>query len=315
MNKFDDARPDAARLLVEQAEKYPVRDVTAHSAEFLTYGDAIRMALKRLGVGALIKIGLWPKLIYANLILGWFEEFKAYWVNELGMRPISPPDFHFLRGIYRQRFQTLLEVADDELLEKGYWDHRSLFLLFQNAFNIALRPLIFHRYAKFAPKGGNILEFGCGLAPIATSISKFYANYDLQVTCADIEHLLFHHVRWKFRDQPFIRFISIDPRENDPLDDMLYDAIFCTTVLEHVPRPLETVKSLHSHLKPGGVLIFDYIKSEGKGLDSAGGLRDRLAALAYVADNLEVIEGEIFLDGRDVGQVVCGKPATLRMKS
>ena len=55
----------------------------------------------------------------------------------------------------------------------------------------------------------------------------------------------------------------------------------------------------------GGYLLFDYINSEGKGLDSEGGVRERIPALEYVRDHFDVVEGYLHLDGRDVSRVVC----------
>lgn len=232
---------------------------------------------------------LWDRLVYSNLAIAWFDEFERYWVGELGLRPITPLDFHFLRGIYRQRFQTLLEVSDANALEEGWRDARSLYLLFHLSFKNALRPLADREYLPWIHHGNAIMVFGCGLAPIASSLVRFYRDYNLRVTCADIEHLFFHYVRWKFKNQPWIRTIAIDPCANMVLDDIRYDTILCMTVLEHVPRPVQTLKSLHACLNPEGYLIFDYIKSEGKGLDSESGLRDRIPALQFVRENFDIV--------------------------
>jgi hypothetical protein len=57
----------------------------------------------RLGLLGLTILAGWHRaLIYANLRLGWFEEFQRYWVDELGNRPLHPHDFYHLYGVYRQ---------------------------------------------------------------------------------------------------------------------------------------------------------------------------------------------------------------------
>lgn len=90
-------------------------------------------------------------MIYSGLVLGWFDEFRDYWVGELGLRPIHPPDFHFLSGIFRQRFHTLVEVSDEIALEDGWRDERSIYLQFNGVFKLAIRPLIFRRYVGYIP--------------------------------------------------------------------------------------------------------------------------------------------------------------------
>jgi len=83
--------------------------------------------------------------------------------------------------------------------------------------------------------------------------------------------------------------------------------IFCQAVFEHLPRPMSVIKHLHSKIKPGGYLIFDYINTEAKGLDTMGALRDRDAVLQYILENFKVVEGKISVDGRNVGTTVCRK--------
>lgn len=305
MNKYDDVRLDVARLLAGQRKQCGASKSLASSAERLALVDRLKLRIFRKIVGELVDRRLWERLVYSNLALDWFDEFERYWVGELRLRPINPLDFHFLRGLYRQRFQSLVDVSDANALEEGWRDARSLYLLFHLAFRNALRPLAAREYLPWIRHGGAILEFGCGLAPIASSLARFYRDYNLQITCADIEHLLFHYVRWKFRNESCVRTVSIDPGDDEVLDDVHYDTILCMTVLEHVPRPVQTLKSLHARLNPGGYLIFDYIKSEARGLDSEGGLRDRIPALQFVLERFDIVAGEIHLDGRDVGRVVC----------
>ena len=305
MNKFDDVKLDVPRLLAEQSQKLGTVPPHAHRESRSPGSTPFRMGLKRRAMEALVDSQLWDRLVYSNMALGWFHEFERYWVGELGLRPLTPQDFHFLKGVYRQRFQTLVDVSDANALDEGWRDARSIYLLFHLAYKNALRPLAARDFIKWMPRHGTVLEFGCGLAPIASSLTQFYCDRKLHITCADIEHVLFYFVRWKFRSESRVRTLAIDPHAAEPLDEVTYDAICCMTVLEHVPRPLQTVQRLHVHLKLGGHLIFDFIRSEGKGLDSEGGVKERLQTLQYIRDNFYVVEGELHLDGRDVSRVVC----------
>lgn len=251
----------------------------------------------------------WRRLIYANLKLDWFDEFRAYWTGELGNRPLAGPhEFYYLYDLYRQRFQSVA-VPDgaggaDHLA--AWHDARTIYLLFFNQFKLALNPLAAAPYVGFIPVGGKVCEYGCGFAPIATSLTRYYAHRDLSITCADIPALMFHFTRWKFRDTRHIRTVAIDPADDAPLDET-YDAIFCMTVFEHLPRPLPVAQHLHDRLRPGGILVFDYILSEGAGLDTASARDARGAVLDYIAAHFEPVRGTIDPSGARSETVICRK--------
>jgi len=308
MNRYDDVQLDVAQLLEEQSPRLPAHDPSARSADHLGLAGSLKARLRLYATGLVYKSGVYHRLTYSNLKLDWFYEFQDYWVNELGNRPIRPHDFYFLYSTYRQRFQSL-EVPDSTSCEEHlqtWQDPRTIYLLFHNQFRIALSPLVAHRFIRYIPRGGNVCEYGCGLGPISSSLCRFYPYLNIRITCADIPTIVFHFARWKFREQRFVRMLAIDPSDEAPLDDD-FDTIFCKTVLEHLPSPLPVVQHLHSRLKPGGYFIFDYIKSEGGGLDTAGALRERIQVLQYVLSNFKVIKGQVLLDGSNVGTVVCKK--------
>jgi 2-polyprenyl-3-methyl-5-hydroxy-6-metoxy-1,4-benzoquinol methylase len=306
MNKYDDVHLDVVRLLKEQARPsaYDPGVKSADDLGFRRLGAVSRLYL----TGLLYKTGIYQRLIYSNLKLDWFYEFRDYWVNELGHRPIDPHDFHFLRGVYRQKFQDV-EVpglATDAQHLNAWRDPRNIYLLFANQYKLALQPLSAHRFIKYVPRNGRVCEYGCGLAPIATGLCKFYPQRNVCITCADLPTILFHFARWKFREKKFIRMVEINHGNDEPLDGE-FDVIFCMAVLEHLPRPGPVIKHLHSRIRRGGYLIFDYLKTEGKGLDTQGAARDRISVLRYILDKFEVVEGKPALDGSDFGTIVCKK--------
>jgi 2-polyprenyl-3-methyl-5-hydroxy-6-metoxy-1,4-benzoquinol methylase len=308
MNKYDDVRLDVVRLLSEQASKLPAHDPYSKSGDDLNFFKSIRNRFQLYFTGFLYKLGIYQKLIYSNIKLDWFYEFRDYWVNELGNRPINPCDFYFLLGIYRQKFQNV-EVPDsptDDQYIKVWQDPRNIYSLFANQYKYALNPFSAYHFIRYIPKGGSVCEYGCGLAPITTSLCRFYLYRDLKITCADIPTLMFHFCRWKFKDRKFIHMLEIDPSNDEPLEGD-FDVIFCLTVLEHLPRPMPVIKHLYSKIKPGGYLIFDYIRSEGGGLDTKGSSRDRNTVLRYILDNFKVIKGQISIDGSNVDTAVCRK--------
>jgi len=100
--------------------------------------------------------------------------------------------------------------------------------------------------------------------------------------------------------------VAVEPDDDTPLPG-LYDTIFCLEVLEHLPRPLAALEHFHRALKPGKHLVFDYIRSEGTGLDTATSLRDRLPALRFVLDHFDIVKGRVTTDGAHVEPAVARK--------
>jgi len=315
MNLYDDFRPDVARLLKGQDAKLRPSSLGASSGDGL--GPLGRLAsLARLyGAGALVRSGIHRRLVYANLRLDWFVEFQRYWVEELGNRPIQPHDFHFLHGVYRQRLQDIRfdhlsdpALASDAKHLESWRDARIVYHLFAHTYRQALSPLRVHPFVKFLPRGGRVAEYGCGTAPILTALTRHYRHLDLELVGADLPHLLFHNARWKFRNDPFVTLVAIEPNDDAPLPGS-YDTIFCLEVFEHLPRPLSVLEHFHRVLRPGGHLVFDYIRSDGSplGLDTAAALRDRSESLRFVLDNFVVVQGHVTTDGEHVAPAVARK--------
>jgi len=313
VNRYDDVRPDVAALLTQQDATLAPPNSAARSGDALSALGRLASLARLYALGALVKMGWHRRLVYANLRLDWFHEFQRYWVDELGNRPIHPHDFHFLSGIYRQRLQTIYfeqiekpELASDERHLEAWRDHRAAYYLFAYTYRQALAPLRVHPFVRHLPRGGRVAEYGCGAAPILTALARRYRHLDLQLVGADIPHLLFHYARWKFKQDRFVTMLAVNPNDDAPLPG-LYDTIFCLEVLEHVPRPLAALEHFHRALKPGGHLVFDYVRSEGTGLDTATSLRDRLPALRFVLDRFDIVQGRVTTDGAHVEAAVARK--------
>lgn len=313
VNRYDDVRLDVAALLKQQDASLPGPDSAARSGDGLGAFGRVASLVRLYALGALVKMGWHRRLVYANLRLDWFFEFQRYWMEELGNRPIHPHDFYFLSGVYRQRLQTIYfeqienpELASDERHLEAWRDHRAIYYLFAYTFRQALSPLRVHPFIGYVPRGGRVAEYGCGAAPILTALARRYRHLDVQLVGADIPHLLFHYARWKFRRDRFVSMVAVEPNDDTPLPG-LYDTIFCLEVLEHLPRPLAALEHFHRALKPGGHLVFDYVRSEGTGLDTATSLRDRLPALRFVLDRFDIVEGRVTTDGVHVEPTVARK--------
>ena len=308
MNRYDDFRPDVSRLLAEQSARLPVKPPGARSGDGL--GPLARLASRlRLGALGLLVLSGWHRaLMYSNLRLDWFEEFQRYWVEELGNRPLHPHDFYHLYGVYRQRLQSIApDLASDASQLASWRDHRIVYYLFSHAYRQALSPLRVQRYARFLRRHGRVAEYGCGTAPITTALARHYRHLDLQLVGC----------RYCARPVP-LRPLAVpgtcptSPRSRSPPTTTRRCPASTTRSsawrrFEHVPRPLAALGHFHTVLRPGGVLIFDYIRSEAIGLDTPAALRDREPALRLIADRFEPVEGRIALDGGDQPPTVVRK--------
>ena len=313
VNRYDDVRLDVAALLKQQDASLAPAEPSARSGDGLGALGRLGSLARLYALGALVKLGWHRRLVYADLRLDWFFEFQRYWVEELGNRPIHPHDFHFLSGVYRQRLQTIYfeqienpDLASDERHLEAWRDHRAVYYLFAYTYRQALSPLRVHPFIGCVPRHGRVAEYGCGAAPILTALARRYRHLDLQLVGADIPHLLFHYARWKFRHDRFVTMVPIDANDDAPLPG-LYDTIFCLEVLEHVPRPIAALEHFHRALKPGGHLVFDYVRSEGTGLDTATSLRDRLPALRFILERFDIVRGRVPTDGAHVETAVVRK--------
>lgn len=315
MNHYDDFRPDVQALLKEQDGKLSPPPPAARSADGL--GPVARLAsLGRLyALGALVGSRLYPRLVLANLRLDWFFEFREYWVQELGNRPIQLHDFYHLAGVYRQRLQNIHfehfekpDLATDDKHLESWRDPRIIYYLFSHSYRHALSPLRVHRFARFIPRGGRVAEYGCGTAPIVAALARWYRHFDLQLVGADLPHLLFHYARWRFRNCPWVTMVPVQPDDDAPLPGA-YDTIFCLEVLEHLPRPIPVLQHFHRALKPGGHLVFDYIRSDaiGLGLDTLSSLQDRVTAIQFILDHFDVVAGRVTTDGSHIDRAVARK--------
>jgi 2-polyprenyl-3-methyl-5-hydroxy-6-metoxy-1,4-benzoquinol methylase len=304
VNRYDDIRPDVPALLAAQAGALPPADPAARSGEGLAPLGRVASVARLYGLGLLVRLGLHRRLVHANLRLDWFHEFQEYWTQVLDNRPIHPHDFYYLHGVYRQRLQSVVpDLGSDAAHLEAWRDPSVVYCLFAHTFRQALQPLHVHRYARFIRRGARVAEYGCGTAPMLTALARRYRHRDLALVGADIPHLLFHFARWRLRHHRFVTMLPIDPAHDTPLTGR-YDVIFCLEVFEHLPRPLATLRHFAEVLNPGGLLIFDYVRSEGTGLDTAAALRDRDAALRFVLERFDVIDGHVPTDGSHVAPTV-----------
>lgn len=243
---------------------------------------------------------LWEGWRRSGLDVTWFEMFKPYWTQVLGGRPLwGVQDFYFLRGWYRVKFQrSHVPDTTDANQHLSAWQqpevlYQLLHLVYKESIINELH--ILGLLKKYKPDFTSLLEFGCATAPILTTLYEFFKppqNFIAYI--ADIKTLALHYAAFKFRQCSNVVPVLLETDDQFSLHlPQPVDAIFAITVFEHLNRPLETIKQLYNRLKPGGLLFFDYIKSEGGGLDTQHSIRQRKEVLDFMNQNFVVLEGAL----------------------
>jgi SAM-dependent methyltransferase len=97
----------------------------------------------------------------------------------------------------------------------------------------------------------NVLDFGSGIG----SVGLFFALNGMDVTLADVSEPLLEYVAWRFKIRGLnVRLIDLN-REELPEDT--FEVVTTFDVLEHLPRPAETLRTLAASMKIGGLLALN----------------------------------------------------------
>jgi len=262
-----------------------------------------RRLFNRYLSAVLIVTGLYDRLVDAGFIRNWFEEFRDYWLTELKGRPLYLHDFYYLLGVYRQRYQMVetIEGAEKKGFLESWQNSNTLYQLFGAVRRYAYQPLHCYKFEKWIKHGDSVLEYGCGVAPVAHSLLYYGTKRNLDITIADIRQINSHYAKWRLGKR--VKFLEIEPFEN-PFTRERFDAAFMVTVMEHLPDPLATVENITASLRSGGIFIFDYILGDGDGLDTVEAVQQRGQILEYIAKNYDLLTGEL-TEKKSMGTTVC----------
>lgn len=270
---------------------------------------AIINTIRMYFMGGLVKAGIYQRLIYGNFILGWFEEFKKFWIKYLLGRPLDVIDYHYLRLHYRSKFQNIRhsDESDKEKFLETWQKQENLHMLLSHLWHYAKKAyLSFYPFLKYLPKNGRILEYGCGIAPITKGLLTYQSHRKYEFIIADIIQINFLYAIYSVSKFKNVKHVVLDPYKNCINKPGYYDAITCLTVFEHLPNPQEVAEDFYRSLKPGGVLIFDFIKGDGGGLDTQKAVKDRGAVLEFIEKKFRIIHGKIKID-KSMGLTVVKK--------
>jgi 2-polyprenyl-3-methyl-5-hydroxy-6-metoxy-1,4-benzoquinol methylase len=299
-NFFDDLRINIAKSHETLAAHLPAISWTGR-------GLGAWNKLRYLANGALQKCSLQEVLVTAGLRRAWFDEFHDYWSNVLSGRPLKVMDFFMLAHDYRKRQQHTKELnwSSAEQHVQNWQAPSEIYSTFAFVRNDALRPVIAPKLWSRLKAGAAVLEYGCSLAPFYSCYRKFYSHLDCRWTLADIANFPFHYAKYRYRRDPNVDFRTIGPDSfRDPLGTTRkYDVIILTTVLEHLDDPVFVADYLTQRLQRGGYMVFDYVISQGKGLDTPQALKMRSECLSRILEQFDIVEGTVNID-QDVPVVV-----------
>lgn len=239
----------------------------------------------------LIKLTIWylRRLYLVNYYLNLASEtifHHTAWTQELADYFKITPD------------QAKANYLKKQVLANRLWRQKSrrsikqIFAFYQETDYFVYRQKWFNRHKAFwdialpfwLKKPGNFCEYGSGIGPVtAWLISRFP---EWHYTLVDLNCPVFKFARWRFRQNKKVNFKTVGV-DRLPLTQK-YDVITCKQVLEHVPNPLELIKHLVQHLRPGGWLYLDYINEPGEENLTVSSKQRRLV-LAFLAKNLTPI--------------------------
>lgn len=243
-------------------------------------------------VGGLLWFGVYKKLVDAGFIRGWLDEFEVFWSQVLEGRPLYFHDFHYLLGVYRQKFQVVEtpEIDDPEGFLESWTSDNSVYQLFGAVRRYGQMPLDGIRIEPFVKEGGTVLEFGSGIAPFSYYLVNYCYKKPSQIHFADIPQLNWYYARSRLPEE--VEAIKLDLL-NNKLNACQYDLVVMMAVMEHLPRPLDTVMDIWAALRPGGFLCLDYILGDGDGQDTIAAVAQRSEIISFFSEKFVVVKGEI----------------------
>ena len=103
------------------------------------------------------------------------------------------------------------------------------------------------------PAGSLVLEAGCGVGAQTFTLAR--NSPQAVITSVDISEASVAEARKKVAEAGLsnVQFAQGDIF-NLPYGPDAFDHVFVCFVLEHLPHPIEALRSLKSHLKPGGTM-------------------------------------------------------------
>lgn len=210
---------------------------------------------------------------------GWFHELAPYY------RGMSIHEFWVRYTLGRMDAATLWERKP----RTGEVDYRSFY---GETEYFVLRQMYYHRNdchhliaSSLTSREGDFCEYGGGVGPITAWLHPRLPRW--RFTLVDLPSPVLDFARWRFRRHPNVETLSPGLGDDLPLR-RAYDVITCLDVLEHVVNPLDVVRHLVEHLKPGGTLHVNFIDAPG-GENLPESAAERRATIQYLEAHLRAV--------------------------
>lgn len=207
---------------------------------------------------------------------GWFRELSRYY------RGLTRQEFWIRYTIGRMEAARLWErkPRTTEADYRAFYAETDYWILRQMYYH---RSACFHFVAAAMGRTGNFCEYGCGVAPVTAWLHPRFPAW--RYTLVDLPSPMLDFARWRFRGLASVEALEPGFGSDLPLGRD-YDVITCLEVLEHVINPLEVVRHLVTHLKPGGRLFVNFV-------DEPGGDENLRESAAQRGETIEYLNGAL----------------------
>lgn len=305
-NCFDDMRIDIS----ESHRRFANLPRNPKSIRRSRYPNSIRFHLATMAM----RLGIQEFLVVNGICKRWLSDFRGYWSGILNGRPLwNTLDFFMLLHDYRKRQQltSQLEWGEPTKHLANWQNPNQIYATLHGARKIAMAPVVCPELWRMIPRASRVLEFGCSLAPYYHCYRNFFSHLDCKWTLVDIPNYPFHYAKYLYGNDAETDIMTIEEKDfSAPLGEARdFDIIILTTVLEHLDNPVFLSEYLLKRLKPGGLFVFDYIKSEATGLDHPNALATRIDCLKNILAKTRIIYGKIDNIDQSVGLSIARKLA------